>query len=142
MAAIKHILVYWDKEGLTSIVKDSQLVEPSNIKAGTKAKIKWGRKILLATVIDLGSKAKMKRRQAEYLGKRSSTESSIEVGIREEEGRSIKKRRVERKSEIKSRKKEMNILRVTSPSGNQQLRSPESTGTPNRGSPESTGTPN
>ena len=53
---------------------------------------------------------------------------------------------MERKSEIKSRK-EVNILRVTSPSGNQQLRSPnhgspEPTGTPNRGSLKSTETPN
>ena len=110
MAAIKHILVYWDEEGLTSIVKGSQLVESSNVEAGTEVKIKWGHKILLATIIDLGSKAKMKHRQAEYLGKRSSTESSIEVGSREEDGRSIKKRRVERKLEIKSWKKEMNIL--------------------------------
>ena len=90
------------------------MVEPSNVEAGTKAKIKRGRKIPLATVINLGGKDKMKHRQAVYLRKRSSTESSIEVGIREEEGRSIKKRRVERKSEIKSRKKELNILRVTS----------------------------
>ena len=66
MTAIKHLLVYWDEEGLTSIIKASQLVESHNVEAGTKARIKWGRKVLPATVIDLGSKAKLKERQVEY----------------------------------------------------------------------------
>ena len=40
----QHVLVYWEEEGLTSIVKSSQVVEPSNPQKGAKAQIKWGQK--------------------------------------------------------------------------------------------------
>ena len=80
--AAKKLLIYWDKEGHTSIVKGLQLVELYNAEVGIKAKVKWP---LLATVIDVRSKVKKKRKQVEYLRKHPLTEEAIMP--REEERR-------------------------------------------------------
>ncbi len=46
---------YWEEEGLTSIVKASQVVEPLPEK-GCKGNVKWGRRVLPATIFEIGNK--------------------------------------------------------------------------------------
>ena len=50
------MLAYWDEESSTSNVKASQIVEPLQPKKGLKSKVKWGKRVLPATVLEVGGK--------------------------------------------------------------------------------------
>ena len=52
----QHMLAYWDEESSTSNVKASQIVEPLQPKKGLKSKVKWGKRVLPATVLEVGGK--------------------------------------------------------------------------------------
>ena len=58
-------MVYWEEEGSTSIVKASQIVQPLQPEKGSKSKVKWGKNVLPATVLEVGGKEKRKM-QAEF----------------------------------------------------------------------------
>ena len=62
---LRHVLVYWEEEGLTSIVKAPQVVEPLPEK-GSKANVKWGRRVLPATILAIGNKAEVMRKQEQF----------------------------------------------------------------------------
>lgn len=71
-------MVFWEEEGLTSILKASQVVEPLQPKKGSKAKVKWGRRVLPATVLEIGSKDEMKKKQKEFYEKNDCNEKLLE----------------------------------------------------------------
>ena len=111
MAAPNHMLVYWDEEGFTSIVKLSQLVQPSNAETGAKAMVRWGQNILLVTILEFGSKALLKKKQLEYHNKHHSDGEENQPAV----VNSKKRKREEKKVPTKG-KKEMKILRITTQS--------------------------
>ena len=43
-------MFHWDEDGLTSAVKLSQAVEPSNPQKGCKANVKWGEVYVVSVV--------------------------------------------------------------------------------------------
>ena len=59
-------------------LKASQVVEPLQPKKGSKAKVKWGRRVLPATVLEIGSKDKMKKKQKEFYEKDDCNEEVLE----------------------------------------------------------------
>ena len=104
----QHILVYWEEEGLTSIVKSSQVVEPSNPLKGAKAQITWGQKILPVTIIETGCHRELKQKEAEF---HKPCDEKLEHY--EESGPAKKKPRKEKTD--KEGKKKVNILCITKP---------------------------
>ena len=106
MAAENHVLVYWNEEDLMSVVKAAQVVELTNPETGSNAKVKWGRQILPAMILGIGSKASMKRKPSDRLKNEKSVDDCGPV----------KKRRCTREGKIAKGKKQMEILVVTEPS--------------------------
>ena len=72
------MLVYWEEESSTSIVKASQIVEPLQPKKGSKSKVKWGKRVLPATVLEVGGKEKLKKMQTEFHKKQMCNEEVLE----------------------------------------------------------------
>ena len=62
----QYALVLWEEDGFTSVVKASQVLEQSLLKKGSKATVNRERKNLRATIIDIGNKVAMKKREKEF----------------------------------------------------------------------------
>ena len=104
-----HVLVYWDEEGLTSVVKLSQVVEPTSPRKGSKAKVKWGRSIFPASIIEIGSQKDVKKKEKDFHSEKAN------VGEKDvNEGTSAKKRKTTEGKKEKGKKK-VAILCVTDP---------------------------
>ena len=59
-------MVHWDEEGSTSVVKLSQVVELACPQKGSKAKVKWGRSIFPASILEIGSKKDVKKKEKAF----------------------------------------------------------------------------
>ena len=60
-------MVHWDEEGLTSVVQLSDVVEPAYPQKGSKAKVKWGRSIFPASILEIGSRKDVKKKVKDFL---------------------------------------------------------------------------
>ena len=100
-------MVHWDEEGLTSVVKLSDVVEPACPQKGSKAKVKWGRSTFPATILEIGSKQDVKKEKDFHLVK--VTESTQDV----DEGIPAKRRKTNEGKKAKGKK--VSILCVTEP---------------------------
>ena len=80
-------MVHWDEEGLTSVVKLSDVVEPVCPQKESKAKVKWDRSLFLASILEIDSKKDVKKEKDLHLEK--AHESTKDV----DEGKSAKKRK-------------------------------------------------
>ena len=107
-------MVYWEEEGSTSIVKASQIVQPLQPEKGSKAKVKWDKRVLPATVLEVGGKEKLKRMQTEIHKKKVCNEKVLEEIS---ETAPPKKRKCAETNSKKNKKgkKEATILCVTKP---------------------------
>ena len=120
------MLVYWEEESSTSIVKASQIVEPLQPKKGSKSKVKWGKRVLPATVLEVGGKEKLKKMQTEFHKKQVCNEEVLEEIT---ETAPPKKRKCAEASSSKNKKgkKEVTILCVTKPAEQVPVPSPPAT---------------
>ena len=71
-------MVYWEEEGSTSIVKASQIAEPLQPEKDLKSKVKWDKRVLSATVLEVGGKEKLKKMQTEFHKKKVCNEEALE----------------------------------------------------------------
>ena len=119
------MLVYWE-EGLISIFKASQIVEPLQPKKGSKSKGKWGKRVLPASVLDDRGKEKLKKMQTEFHKKQVCNEEVLEEII---ETAPAKKRKCAEASSSKNKKgkKEIIILCATKPAEQVPVPSPPAT---------------
>ena len=120
------MLVYWEEESSTSIVKASQIVEPLQPKKGSKSKVKWGKRVLPATVLEVGGKEKLKKMQREFHKKQMCNEEVLEEITATAPP---KKRKCAEASSSKNKKgkKEVTILCVTKPAEQVPVPSPPAT---------------
>ena len=101
-------MVHWDEEGLTSVVKLSDIVEPACPQKGSKAKVKWGRSTFPATILEIGSKKDVKKKEKDFHLEKV-TESTQDV----DEGIPAKRRKTNEGKKAKGKK--VSILCVTEP---------------------------
>ena len=111
-ATPRHVLVHWEEEGLTSIVKTSQVVEPLPEK-GSKANVKWGRRVLPATILAIGNKAELKRKQEEF--HKNGCEAEVPKDSDDTPPKKRKCAETTANKQVKKGKKGVNILCVTQP---------------------------
>ena len=100
-------MVHWDEEGLNSVAKLSDVVEPPCPQKGSKAKVKWGRSIFPATILEIGSKKDVKKEKDFHLEKVTESTQDVDQGI------PAKRRKTNEGKKGKGKK--MSILCVTEP---------------------------
>ena len=111
-ATLWHVLVFWEEEGLTTIVKTSQVVDPSPEK-GSKANVKWGRRVLPATILAIGNKVEMKRKQEEF--HKNGCDAEVLKDSDDAPPKKRKHAKATASKQVKKGKKGVNILCVTQP---------------------------
>ena len=101
-------MVHWDEEGLTSVVNLSDIVEPACPQKGSKAKVKWARSIFPASILEIGSKKDVKKKEKDFHLEKAN-ESTKDV----DKGKSVKRRKTSEDKKVKGKK--VSILCVTEP---------------------------
>ena len=101
-------MVHWNEEGLTSVVKLSDIVEPACPQKGFRAKVKWAQSIFPASILEIGSKKDVKKKETDFHLKKAN-ENTRDV----DKGKPAKRRKTSEDKKAKGKK--VSILCVTGP---------------------------